>query len=528
MTLAAMIYRSPGARSRRPAVLLVAVWLLLVLLACSNHVVWRDEVRALSIAVQSGSVADMLAGLHGEGHPSLWYFLLRGAHAVVGRDGVLQGVAVGVAAAAMLILALCSPFGLAFLALLLFGRPALFEYSVMARNYGISVLLMFLLPIAYGLPKCRGLVVGAILFLLANSNLHSVMLVGAFMVFWLIEVGWRDKARRADVVVAGGIAAVGVLFSLWTLYSPLGNAVIIDQSGGSALARSMLAMLLPGLSFDHLIGGPTKLVDTLHLSAGGTAFLLARYALLSVLLFGATLGLVVRPAAFVAALLALIGFAVFFQVIYPGSYRHEALWLAFLVTLYWIAGPTSVTSRAAWFGRLCLVVLIAIQIPLGLTDYANAAGGFLPESRGRDFAGFVRDHEDLRDAVIMADPDYILESLPYYMPNRLYFLRDRRYGRFVLYARAGLTRLTLGDILARARTVRTETGHPVIILLQAELDPSAPPKVIEDPLIGELAIAPDDVRAFLRETRLLQRFRPASSDESFDAYLLGEGAPAPP
>src|SRR5260370_42520444 len=139
----------------------------------------------------------MIESLRKEGHPALWYLLIRGAYFLVGSSGVLWIVSVGVASAAALLLVLRSPFGGPFLALFLFGRVALFEYSVMARNYGISMLLMFLFAACYERYRDRSLVLGVLLFLLANTNAHSVILVGAFLLFWSVDVANRQGLQWA-------------------------------------------------------------------------------------------------------------------------------------------------------------------------------------------------------------------------------------------------------------------------------------------------------------------------------------------
>src|SRR4029450_2576847 len=58
--------------------------------------------------------------------------------------------------------------------------------------------------------------------------------------------------------------------------------------------------------------------------------------LMSALLIGCTLGLVKRPAALLATWLALVAMSLLFVLIYPGYYRHQALWLSFVVSMYWI------------------------------------------------------------------------------------------------------------------------------------------------------------------------------------------------
>jgi len=51
---------------------------------------------------------------------------------------------------------------------------------------------------------------------------------------------------------------------------------------------------------------------------------------------GVSWALIRATAAFIAALTALVALSLFFAIIYPGDYRHQALWLVFLLTMYWI------------------------------------------------------------------------------------------------------------------------------------------------------------------------------------------------
>src|SRR3984957_19600020 len=56
-------------------ILLFGLWLAAVGALAWRHVIWRDEARALSFAIQGGDWIAMLRGLHGAGHPALWYLL---------------------------------------------------------------------------------------------------------------------------------------------------------------------------------------------------------------------------------------------------------------------------------------------------------------------------------------------------------------------------------------------------------------------------------------------------------------------
>src|SRR5215472_604514 len=85
---------------------LFVLWLSLVLFMAWHHAFWRDEVRALSLALQGENVVEMFKSLRGEGHPALWYLFLRAAYFVVRSPAVLPLVSISIAAAAALLLVL--------------------------------------------------------------------------------------------------------------------------------------------------------------------------------------------------------------------------------------------------------------------------------------------------------------------------------------------------------------------------------------------------------------------------------------
>src|SRR5215475_6529178 len=58
---------------------LFALWGIVVGVGIYHHVFWRDEVRALSIALQGDNLIEMFRAGQGEGHPFIWYIILRSA-----------------------------------------------------------------------------------------------------------------------------------------------------------------------------------------------------------------------------------------------------------------------------------------------------------------------------------------------------------------------------------------------------------------------------------------------------------------
>jgi len=531
----------PGAPATRPKSIgeqsvnygLFLIWLAAVVVGALHHAVWRDEVRALSLALQGQTPGGFFAAIHGEGHPLLWYVLLRGAHAVFPTPLVLPVVALIVAALAMLVLAARSPFSWPTIALVLASHFAVFEYAVMARNYGISVLFIFLFAAAYPSQRGRGVVLGLVLFLLADCNVHSVPLVGALLLFWgldiVFETGLAWTPAFKVFAVNAAIAAAGVLACALTVLPTFNDAGVPNWAGGPPILPAVKAVLDPGSLFGAITADCVKaLFGGLAPWPGGLAKPIE--AVMSMLLFGAAIGLVRRPAACVAAFAGLWGLSVLFAVAAPGEYRHEALWIALLIALYWIsldrqrvqpAAPTEgreLTAILARWGGVAFLALLFLQAIPGSLDLIRMVRPSPPWSRSQDLANLIESRPDLRQAIVVAEPDYDLEALPYYIPNRLYLMREHRFGDVVRFTKHAQLDLTLGDVLDNAHRLRAQSGSPVVILLQERLDGLTTGGKTMEAYDWSFSMTPAEIQAFRKATVQLARFGPSLSGEDFDVY----------
>jgi hypothetical protein len=514
-----------SARERTLRILLYAAWCALVLLLAARHVFWRDEVRALSIALAGDNVVQMLHVLHGEGHPALWYLLLRGAHAIVPVPQVLPAMAFIVAAAAMALLVFRSPFRPAIVALILFGAFGMYEYAVVARNYGLSMLVLFALASLYPRWRDRGIAIGLVLALLCNTNVPAALLAAAFLLFWLVELvgeeGLRWSRRYGMFALNAAVAAAGALLCFLTVYPTVHDAAVIQLHGSITPAMVWSAVSTPAYSFWAFM---PPFVRATPVAAG----------FLGLLAFGSLLGLLRSPAAFLSALVVFFGFELFFQLIYPGYYRHEALLLVYFVTLYWLvaegrggAWPESWRvearlGRITGIGTALFLALLALQVVTGAGLVAADLGG-IPYSRSRDLADLLK-REHLTDAILIADPDVLLEPLSYYTPNPIYLMRRQRFNRVVRFTGQVRRELSVDDYLRGARILQARTGRPVVILFQRHIDEATRPFHILEVYIWSFSGTPEQVRRFQTATRRIARFAPAITDESYDVYLLNPPA----
>lgn len=501
-------------------IFVISIYAIIVVAAASHHVMWRDEVRALSIALTGDSYPDMLRALHGEGHPAIWYLLLRTAYAVFGSVTVLAGLALVVAVAAAALLVFLSPFPRILVILILASQCFLYEYAVMARNYGIAALVMFIIAAVYDRRKDRGIVIGLLLFILANTNLIAAIMVGPFLLFWLIEIVRREglcwNPKLAHFTLNAVIAAVGILVCALTILPTFNDAAAYNWSYGSPVVPALKALINPGDM------APGSLL----------AWNLPNAALRTALLFGMTLGLLPRPGAFIAAVAGLGLLSIFSAVVAWSGERHAMVWLCFCIMLYWISwreikgafaslSRNRLTGVASLAGCLAFALVLVAQARHGfeIAKLAIRGSGFAASSSAA-FGGLIKERPDLAHAVVIGEPDFMVEALPYYASNPTYLLREGRFGNFVHFSRAGKLDISLGDIVRVARDIQTTSHAPVVVVLKHKIEDLQPDHLYHEGYNWTFSASEDDIKYFNNNFDKVARFDQSWGDENYDVYVI--------
>ena len=189
---------------RAPLLILLAAFAVLRAVSLATHEMWRDELQAWGVANDTPGIGAFVTALRAEGHPPLWYLLLRGLGAVwpdpVAMQVLTWAVAVGVAA----IVLLCAPAPVWVRCAVLLGYHVGYEYAVLARSYALGLLLLVaaLAAITTRRPRRRLAAV-----LLAGLALTSAF--GAALAIGLAAAMLLDTRRiRSSVAVLTGLVAV--------------------------------------------------------------------------------------------------------------------------------------------------------------------------------------------------------------------------------------------------------------------------------------------------------------------------------
>ena len=506
---------SPAARLTR--LLLFAAWLALVAWLAAGHVFWRDEVRAYSLALSGSNFVEMLRNVHGEGHPALWYIMLRAGHDLFPVREVLPVAAALVGIAAMALVAFTSPFRVPIVAAVLFSSFGAFEYVVVARNYGIAALVMFALAALY--PRIRtSLWFGTLLLILCNTNVPSCIIAASFLLFRLIEMLSADlnQTRRAWLIFAGNavLALGGAILCFLTVYPTFNDQAVSSNFGLLGAGKLADALLDAQQGFSHFGFGSFYYF-------GHRPWQPLDIALLSL----CCLGLVRSPAGLLASLFGFVGLKLFFFLIYPSAYRHEALFFVFLLALHWMtaggAGGNWPRDKRwlrvpEFVGVYVFIALLAFQSVRLVNPIVQRLNG-IPYSRSAD-VGRLLELPELSRAIVVADPDTMAEPIAYYSNNPLWFLRQQRFGSVVRLRATDRRYMPIDAVLSDAERLHRQTGRPIVFLTHHPLETGRPEHYVTM-YDDETAIDPQSVARFRSSTRMVGRLWPAGTDETYEVYV---------
>lgn len=425
----AKIHRDPPAlsswfRKSRVDLLLVLPFLIFFFVQLVHHQMWRDETNPWEFAVHSQTIGALLHYVQYEAHPYLWYLLLW----VVSRFSTslvaLKWIAAVVGACNYLVLALWSPFSRLEKLLLFCGYYISFEYTVIARMYGVMLLLVLLYLRSRTSQPHQPVVNAMWLGLIANADTFGLLLTLAltleYMLFLLSDRSWLKVQWRKQVLPACAvyIAFLAVSFACLipsrhvSYRTNIGGGLFAHAHDLRYLARAARAATVhPWYPLDPAAPGnywnvihPRPFTDaclTLVVVAIGLQFW--RQKRLLVMLFFCDLTLIL-----------------FFHLVYMGYSRHYGtMFVAFLAALWVqrsqdVTGPTSSSIRPGF-----------ALIPLGLSAAAGMIAAYgswtHPFSQAGATAHWLEtNHYDRLP--LAGTPDYSVANVAEYLGRSIYFL----------------------------------------------------------------------------------------------------------
>jgi hypothetical protein len=180
-----------------------------------NHEIWLDEAHQFALARDSKTLGDLYYNNRYEGHPILWNFILWLLCKVFPTVFAMQLLHLCIASVSAVIVLWYAPFKTYQKVLLCFSYFLFYEYSIITRNYAISILLIFLCLVQiHKTQKNYGLIL-LLLALLANTHFFSLIFsVAIFSYLLSVKSNRIELFRQKQKYFFIFLYLVALLFAL--------------------------------------------------------------------------------------------------------------------------------------------------------------------------------------------------------------------------------------------------------------------------------------------------------------------------
>ena len=441
-------------------ILVLSVYGLLILMGGIQHEIWRDEAQSWLIA-RDIPLSLLFQQINYEGTPALWHLILMPFAKAGFPPETLTYIHLAIAFMAASIFIYKAPFSKLTKVAFLFSFYMAWEYAVIARNYNLTVLVVFAIAANYQNRFSRPLLHATLIFLLFNTNVHSFILAAGLAALYLYEI-LKEKIPLVEMKLPLAILVLGMVVTILQLIPAEDNmrGSAFYQFNYKAPARAVMNAFFPlskeiesGVSLNFLL---------LLLAASSAIF---GYAL--IYLFNRS-----RP------VFLLFGFAIsglFFLFIFKhfGGYRHHGLILVFLLFALWIASyyPKPKMDKqyfAKWVNEASAVryVTFALIFSLSTSVFMHVNEQIHRYSGAPAMAHYLETLK-LSDQVLVGESATFTSSLAPYLPGKkFWYPEDERFGTYVVWntSFAKNRHLSFQDLEERIKENNLDNENSLLLL----------------------------------------------------------------
>jgi hypothetical protein len=220
--------------------------------------------------------------------------------------------------------------------------------------------------------------------------------------------------------------------------------------------------VFPSRSFAEIAGYMSRAVIKSFVNPGSMYMPWLNNVLMSAIVWALYVIFFTRPAFFWAFWGSLTSFDFFFHAVYGGDMRHYGLLYMLTVALLWIIYEKTDFKN---YRAISILVIALFCAAFGNSLAVVRYDMFRDFSSSRAFSDWIKQQSHLKDAIILSEPDYAAESLAYYLGNKVYLPRERRFGGSVNWSRSEKV-YSLGKLLNTAKKIKYKYRKPVLILIQ--------------------------------------------------------------
>ncbi len=496
---------------------LLIVYALIISFISYHHELWRDEVRALSIVTASNSIADLFSNIQNEGHPALWYIILYTGYSLTHNLEVLKIIHIIIAIISLFLVLKYAPISKLNLILFIFSYFIIYEYAVINRNYSISMLLLFMYCSVYKNRLKKIIPVSIILFLLANTNAHSIIFTIMFLVFLVRDyISEKNSTKKVSIhifITGCLIILTGIIFSIFQIIPDKSTIVtnLYSMNAFEIFKNIIKAIVIPGESYRTLFG-------------------INNFIISSILIWILAISLLKRKKVFYFFLFTLFGLSLFFKLVYPSTGpRHEGFLFLLIISSYWIENnipqefifSNTVLEKISDFLLKKKEIILTLFLILQIYNSYNAVIMDISQeySSAKALGNMLDNSFELNNAIVICEPDYLIESLPYYSDNPIYFVRENKFGAKVNFTKESKPTISLVELIESAKQLKKIYKKNIVLLFGYKLNAEGPYN-LNAGFSRKFIYSKEQYNIFSNNTKRISEFHNSKTDENYDVYLL--------
>lgn len=435
------------------------IFLILSILLIINHEFWADEMRAWNISSSSESFKQLINYLRdSEGHPYLWSTLLYIiSHYLVNNPETMKILHLTFSVTTVFLILKYAPFNKISKIMLVFSYFFFYEYSIISRNYAISILFMIIFCILYK-DKYKNLIsISIVLLIMGLGNIYSfiISIIFFFFLFFEIITERRNNKKRLNKIHFS-IVFIVMMASIFLLYWQLGS-----QFTGTALTPSIFSTIRNnffGEFFKIIKIIPESIIKSylpipsFNLNFWETNMIITFLSNINVslvYLFGGILFFIpiffLKKKVLFLYILANFSIAIVPAIIWKGYLRHIGHHFIILIVCIWISsleenGSYLITrfgkfskKLSVWFLIICLGFSLIGGIVAFYYDYRY------PFTSAKKAADYIKSsYNNINDLLIIGYTFHPSETIAGYLNKELYFpdsLKENKFSRFLSWSK---------------------------------------------------------------------------------------------
>ena len=168
---------------------------LLTSIVSIYHEPWRDEAQAWLIA-RDLDIVSLFKQMRYEGTPALWHLILFPFAKLNFPYGTITIIHLVIAISMVYLFVSYAPFSRITKLLFIFSYYIAYEYAIIARNYNIAILLLFLIAIFYKERFEHPIRHSFLIFLLFNTNIYGFFMASSLSLIYVWELVKEKKQLK--------------------------------------------------------------------------------------------------------------------------------------------------------------------------------------------------------------------------------------------------------------------------------------------------------------------------------------------